>query len=339
MMILNTIFSERSTKTWPAYQIVYEWENILSDKLGLKIRCDNYILYKLHENLIRRKFIKTYKILNRISQLLTFKKEQKSLWFVMAADIYPYYKINKNTIPVIIDFWLVGDDVQKFIDAYKDVPLMLVTNREVYDLLKNYRCPFPVEHWALSYPDNYNSVYFSAERKFEFSIIGRPNPFFIRLLDKYSENHSDFTYIRNNGNIEHREYIDNKGNVVARGDTREDYLNMIRNTKISCYTTPGLDEAKKNASGFNQVTPRLFELLSNGCQIIGHYPISSDTIWYNLQDVVPNVETYEEFEMVLNNMRVSPVDYNKNMVFMNKHTTSSRVVPLIEILKKYNIKI
>ena len=40
-------------------------------------------------------------------------------------------------------------------DVYEDVPLVLVTNKEVYDYLKEHDCPLHVEHWALSYPDQY----------------------------------------------------------------------------------------------------------------------------------------------------------------------------------------
>lgn len=71
---------------------------------------------------------------------------------------------------------------------------------------------------------------------------------------------------------------------------------MIQKTKISCYTTPGIDESKKETSNFNQVTPRLFEMLCNQCHVIGHYPNSYDTNWYNLNSIVPNVDSYNDFE-------------------------------------------
>lgn len=339
-MKLSHIFTERLTKKWPAYQIVYEWEDVISERLKLDFQYDRYFPFKVHENLIRRKWLVVYNALIRLAKCFEKQRENLSLWFVMAADTTPYYKIGKNTIPVIIDFWLVGDQIDAFIEAFKDVPLLLVTSKEVYDVLLNHNCPFPVEHWPLSYPDVYKSdnIPYNS-RKYEFSIIGRPNPFFIRLLDEYSQKHPDFSYIRNNDDIAHRKYIDNKGNIVAEGDSREDYINMIKNTKISCYTTPGIDEAKKGASGYNQVTPRLFELLSNGCQVIGHYPDSSDTLWYDLQSIIPNVNNYEEFEKVLDDVREREYDMHRSSNFMEKHYTSVRVNSLVQILKKHEISI
>ena len=170
-------------------------------------------------------------------------------------------------------------------------------------------------------------------------MFGRPNPFFIRLLDKYCIKHPDFCYIMNNGDINNRQYISNKGDVVAKDTGRLSYLKMISSTKISCYSTPGIDESKKVSSEYNQVTPRVFEMLCNGCQIIGHYPQAADTIWYNLDSVVPNVDDYDEFEKILDFYRGSSVDIEKYSKFMSNHYTSKRCELLKYILSKYSINI
>ena len=100
--------------------------------------------------------------------------------------------INKFTIPVIIDFWLKEEQLPAFYVAYKEVPLILLTNLEVYEFLKQHKCPIPIEHWALSYPDKYSISNKRLEKEYEFCFIGRPNPFFVRLLDKYCSTHPDF---------------------------------------------------------------------------------------------------------------------------------------------------
>lgn len=73
----------------------------------------------------------------------------------MTAETKASCFVDKNTIPVIIDFWLKEEELDKFYKVYEDVPLVLVTNKEVYDYLKEHDCPLHVEHWALSYPDQY----------------------------------------------------------------------------------------------------------------------------------------------------------------------------------------
>ena len=109
------------------------------------------------------------------------------------------------------------------------------------------------------------------------------------MLEKYASLHPDFEYIINNGDINNRKYVTNTGRFIAKDTGRTSYLDMIKHTKISCYATPGIDEAKRETITFNQVTPRLFEMLCNGCMVIGHYPLSADTIWYNLSSVVPQL--------------------------------------------------
>lgn len=64
------------------------------------------------------------------------------------------------------------------------------------------------------------------------------------MLEKYASLHPDFEYIINNGDINNRKYVTNTGRFIAKDTGRTSYLDMIKHTKISCYATPGIDEAK-----------------------------------------------------------------------------------------------
>lgn len=333
MRKLTYIWSFWNAAKYPSHKIVIEWEEILAQILGLKIKKGGLYTDKFHR--VFEKFNRTW-----LYHFLLPKRDLR-LDFVMCAGLNKKCEYNKNTIPVIIDYWLDDKDIPLFTEVFKHCPLVLLTNKEVYDTLKANDCTLNIEHWPLSFPDYYSLAKEKTENKqYEFSIIGRPNPFFIRMLDEYCKTHKDFTYLMNNGDIYNRKYINQLGEVVADDNTREDYLNMIRKTKISCYTTPGMDESKKDTSRFNQVTPRVFELLSNGCQVIGHYPKDgADIIWYGLSDVVPNINNYEEFENVLDGMRKSKFNYEKTKTFMDKHYTSVRATMLKEILLKYGIEV
>ncbi len=316
----------------PSWQILKEWESVLSKELNLPIRKDCRLI----------RFIKSRMNAYGLSWVyhLFFINKNLNLRFIMAASKKKVCDVNASTIPVIIDFWLTKSDLQDFYHAYSKVKLILLTNKEVYDFLKAQGCPIPIEHWPLSYPDMHALKKEVLEKKdFEFTVIGRPNPFFIRLLDEYSSKHPDFEYITNNGDIDHREYVTNRGRFIAKDTGRASYLDVIRRTKITCYSTPGIDEGKKGSNGYNQVTPRLFEMLCNGCQVIGHYPNTSDTLWYNLASIVPNVSSYEEFEVVLDLYRTSQFAYEAVEAFMCKHYTSQRALSLKEILARHGISI
>lgn len=329
---LTAIQSCRKTAKYPSFKIVYEWEDILSKVLGLQIKSDSEWWNKYYRRFENNGLVGLYNAV--------LPQKDLHLDFIMTASTKRICRVNKNTIPVIIDFWLKDNELDEFINAYKDVPLLLLTNLEVYELLRQHKCPIPIEHWPLSYPDQYaltgDENY---EKVYDFCLFGRPNPFFIRFQEEYARRHPDFVYLKTVGTESNREYYTNKGEFVCKDTGRASYLEMIHKTRISCYTTPGIDEGKKAPAMFNQVTPRLFEMLCGGCQVIGHYPNSSDVQWYKLSSIVPNVDNYEEFERVLDYMRAHPLDIQQIKQFMAHHYTSERAKMLIEILNKHDISI
>lgn len=331
MLILSNILSDRKTHFYPSYKIVYEWEDIISKILHLPIK-ENSVF---NMNLTRR----MQKIhLTGLYHLVKSMSDELSLLFVMNASPQKICRINKSVIPVIIDFWLDEIQIPLFIEAYKKCPLVLVTNKEVHDLLLKYKPPFSIEHWALSYPDC-NTFQLQYDKMYDFCLFGRPNPFFVRLIKEYESKHPDFVYLVTTGTEKNREYYTNKGDFVCKDIGRETYLDMIRKTRISCYSTPGIDEAKKETMNYNQVTPRLFEMLCNHCHVIGHYPDSADTRWYGLSEIVPNINNYQEFEAQMDYMRANKLDIGKVKRFMSNHFTSVRAYQLHELLKKHNIQL
>lgn len=332
MRRLTGILSQRSYTDYHSFKIVYEWEDILAKRLNIPIKEEGSFKFKFFRRFENNGLVNIYHLLIPQTSL--------NLRFVMQAKTNKLCILDCNTIAVIIDFWLEEKDLEDFYAAYKRCPLILVTSAEVFEFLKNNNCPLPIEHWPLSYPDIYKVDMDSIQDKvYDFCIFGRSNPFFIRLLDKYCEKHADFTYIHSEGTERNRSYIDHNGNVIAVDTGRKSYLDMISKTKISCYTTPGIDESKKITGRFNQVTPRLFEMLTNGCSVIGHYPDNADTRYYELDSIIPNVDNYEEFEQVLDSLRAKPLDFVRISTYMAKHYTSTRVGMLESILKKYLIYI
>lgn len=327
---LSHINSQRSFAHYPSFQIVYEWEDIVSRTLGLPVSAPGEISNKWH-----RRFEK-----NGLTGLYHFltPKCDTGLRFIMTATTEEQCWYNRNSVPVLIDFWLEEKDLPAFYHAFRNVPLLLVTSREVYEFLLLHNCPVPIDHWALSVPDYYlERLTAPKEKKYDFCVFGRPNPFFLRLLDEYASKHPGFEYVLNEGGINNRSYVTNTGRFVTKDTGRESYLQMIAATRISCYTTPGIDESKAETRRFNQVTPRVFEMLSNACHVIGHYPANPDTEWYELGGVVPNVDDYRQFESQLDKMLAEPFDTDKAYSFLKRHSTSQRARELKSILERHGI--
>lgn len=310
----------QGTRSW---DIVFEWEDILSENLGLPIKP---VRFSYITAILKK--LRLYKYLNQL-----FKSKNLCIQFVTDLQLKSGNYQSCNIIPIVIDFWYDKDEeINKFIELCKNVPLMIVTNREVYNLLLKKDCNFPIAHLALSLPDQYmlNEKKIVKEKKFEFGFIGRINPFFMKMIQEYAANHENFEYVYSKGISVEREYWTNKGRYIGKDNGRESYVSYLKQTKITCYSTPGADESKKVS--YNQVTPRVLEMLSNGCMVIGHYPISDDVKWYGLENVVPRVENYSEFEQCLDKMRNETFDFVKVSHFLDSNYTSRRAVNLKSIL-------
>lgn len=78
-----------------------------------------------------------------------------------------------------------------------------------------------------------------------------------------------------------------------------------------------------------------FLLLCNGCHVIGHYPLGDDVLWYDLPSIVPNIDTYDDFEKQMDYMLHHELDLLKVKAFMKNHYTTNRAKRLVHILKKY----
>lgn len=332
-MQLKYIHTQREYNRAAPFNIVYEWEDIISKNTGIAIK--KLTSFHFHRKL---GWIKNLGLVPIYKACKT--SQELSLFFVMKADTKKEAWLNKSIIPVIIDFWLSENDLPAFYEAYRDCPLVLVTSAEVVEFLRANNCPLNIEHWPLSLPDymkpNRKENY---EKLYDLCFLGRPSPYFLDFLKQYEESHPDFRYIVGSRSSKNREYVDNKGKFVVKDSGRESYLNMIRSSKITCYSTPGLDSNKADTSTFNQVTPRLFEMMAGGCYVLAHYPDNADTRYYELDKYVGNIPNYPSFEKKLDALRASkPLDFGIVNEFLDKHYTSTRAKMLIDILEKYNIR-
>lgn len=321
-----------STLKASSFDTVFEWEKIISDVLGLKIekqfKLTNWIYRQIEVRLKAREFFHCF-----------VPETCLSLFFVMTAKVDKSCRLTKNTIPVIIDFWLKEEELNLFYENFKHCPLVLITSAEVYYFLLNNNCPLNFRHWPLSLPDSqrlYSNT--SYVKKWDLAFLGRANPYFQNMLNKYCEKYPDFEYVLGSNDIDNRYFYTNKGRKAGHAIGREAYLEMLRSTKISFYTTPGLDLAKKETGFFNQVTPRFLELIAGGCLVMAHYPNNADTIYYEIDKLCKDIDSYEEFEKQLDYFRaLNEVPYEKYSKYLSGHYTTARISSLIEILDNNQI--
>ena len=331
-MKLNQIVSRRGYEKFQYWDIVKEWEDILSQELQIPIVNEPAFL--------------GHQVVRGIPLLYNlFTGGKKSLYFQLAAEIAPnrLKKVqsllelrNKNisaVIPCIIDFWVAKEDIHILNKIYSKNKVVLISSKEAYDVLKENQSPLHIAHWPLSLPDKYKfSSSCLGEKKYDLALMGRQNPLLESFLKIYIENHPDFVCAYKKYEDGHFKYYLTDGTYIGNADSRDEYMRIIRGAKIALYATPGLD-GKADANGYNQVTPRFLELVANGCHVIARYPKNSDTDFYELNKFSKSIEAYEDFEVAMDKARSTSIDCEFYEKYMSKHYTSVRAEQLVNILK------
>lgn len=313
------------------WQIVYEWEDCLSEQLNAPL---------LH-NLVANRWINypLAKLVGSAAAIPTTKKP--ALAFLM----YPFcFDDNiagkKNIIPAIIDFYIRSDaDIKAFEDRYRNNPAVLISSKQVFDFLRSKQVDMNLLHWPLSLSDKYQ--FQPSEKEFDCVLVGRPSLVLKDWMMQYSKTHSDFTYVFNNrvpGPSNKHNYVTSKGEVLGnRFSSRSEFFELLKASRVGLYSTPSVDKDKQlfigmESNGFDQVTPRLFEYIAAGCHVMARYSANSDTEYFNLGSIAPHISTYEEFESRMDFARTNPVDQTIYTEWLSHHYTSTRARMLESML-------
>ena len=312
------------------WQIVYEWEDFLSEQLKAPL------LYNILSNRWFR--FPWMKILGSGTSMPTTKKF--SFAFVMRPFCFDdNIAGKKNIIPAIIDFWSQSDtEIELFEKKYRNNPVVLISSKQAFDFLKSKQVDVNLFHWPLSLPDKY--TFQPREKKYDCVLAGRPSAVLKEWMIQYSETHPDFTYVYNDrvAGRNMLNYVTSKGEVLGNGfSSRESFFELLQLSRVGLYSTPSIDKDKQTfnglaSNGFDQVTPRLFEYIAAGCHVLARYSENADTEFFHLRSVAPHIATYDEFKARMNFSRTNPVDSSAYSEWLSHHYTSARVKSLEAIL-------
>lgn len=335
-MQISKIYSTRNSNSEVYSDLIYEWEDDYSTHLNVPI----YSFNKFRDRFVRA-FYKFARILNLddLIQKIDSIRSHKSLSLVF--ELYPRsffsFQVFSNKIPFIIDFDY-NVDLNTFYKVYKNCSLILISNLEAFNYLKANNCPLNIEHLPLSISDRYK-IDVNSDNYKEFDVIVvRSNKIFIEYLERFSSENKDFEYVvrRWEGSKMYRNnvYYSNKRGILGEFSDRKSYLELLKKAKVALYATPGYDENRDRF--MNHVTPSLFEFISSGCRIIARYPKNLETIFFNLGQISPNIDTYEKFEILLKvYINDSSIDYlQESEKFLDPIYTKNRIAKLQTILNK-----
>lgn len=311
-MKLESIITTRNYNAWPSWDLVYEWENMISNKLGLPFYYEKEVMNNRY--------------LKRIPFLLQlFQTPQTAFRFDMTPNLHSQVNNRANIIPCIVDFFLREKQLKNFCNCYNKNKIVFVSSREVYDYLKSVNCPLNIQHLALSISDIYRiDATTRFEKNYDLVLMGRQNPVLKTFVDEYAAKHKEFRYVYRILKDGVFNYYTSDGICLGDINTREKYIKLMQSARVGLYSTPGIDGGEVRTNGFNQVTPRFLELIACGCHVLARYKNNSDTKYYELEKFSPIISTYDEFENAMDlrlRTNVCMKDYSD---YLSKHYTSIR---------------
>lgn len=323
-MDISQVLTNRSISNGKDYGIVNEWEDIFSEMLNVPLYYDNW-----------KRRDKT--IFWKIPWLASFfQTNLPTFAYVMLPIASPYGNNKKNIIPCMIDFFCRDkNELQKFYKRYDKNPVVLISSREAYDYLVSVKCPLNIRHLALSISDKYcidDKTTF--EKRYDVVMLGRQNKVLQEFLNEYSERHKELTYVYGKKEGRNFRYYDQDGLDLGTMSSRDDYMNLMKMSRIGMYATPAMDGGRTDTNGFDQVTPRFLEYIVSGCHVLSRYHKNSDTEFYELDKMSTRIDTYEQFEKAMDEMRYKEVDVARYAKYLANHYTSVRVHTLLKYLEE-----
>ncbi|RYE23679.1 MAG: hypothetical protein EOP45_06630 [Sphingobacteriaceae bacterium] len=345
-MNISAILTSRSFEHNPNYQLIFEWEEDLARDLGVPVldakppyrkilinRATKQLVGKLGKDSLAR-------LNNAVEQFGARHRSGHNLVFELYVATESNFSTSVQAVPIMVDFWK-HTNLPEFYHTYRDCKLVLVSSLEAFHFLKENNCPLPIEHLGLSLSDRYRLLpEVTYQKEYDILLAGRLN---IRTnqrlrdyLEAYVQKYPETEYLYQQEVDGEYYYVSNKRGTIGKFQTREDYMRLLRASRISFYSTPGLDGGEKRTGGFNPVTPRYLELLSAQCLLLGRYPDNEETRYYELERVCPNITGYEEFETTMKGyLSQQNPSFDVHREILNKHYTSRRAQQLTVILRRY----
>ncbi|MDH6354812.1 hypothetical protein M2132_001143 [Dysgonomonas sp. PH5-45] len=330
------ILTQREVESWQSWQVIFEWEDVLSENMNIPIMSVKRKWYQ------RKLF--GYPTLCKIFNSLRLEKiyNPKKLYIyhqiVIQSEIdFPPW-LRKKIIPWIVDGFMDESELPCIYKRYGSCPFLLISSIESYNYLKSKNCPLHIYYAPLSLSDKYTiDTEIKYTKKYDLISAGRINPVLEEYVKRYSdENDINFVYSKlENGNFY---YFSTKTGRIGTFNTREEYLALLKQCKVALYSTPGID-GDGRSKGMNPVTPRIFELIASQCHIIARYPDTDETRFFELASIASHTDSYERFVELMDKYMNTDVDLIKYDNYLKKHYTSTRIKYLREAIDEYNLNV
>lgn len=322
-MEIRQIYSNRfnSNQNY-AQSIIYEWEDIISNEWNVPT--------------VRYPYI--FKIANHVRTHSSLLSPIKNTFrYVINGRDNDEPMNSKRVIPCIIDFFEKESQLQAFYRKHSRNRIVLLSSPYDYQYLKAHNCPVNIGLFPYSLPDQYAIDRLNIEKKYDIVLTGRQDPLLYSFFMDYIKRHPGVSYVKRGKELENDDnkkkgYYLNGKDYIGEINTREEFMRLQAQGRATLYGVQGYDA---NTRDFYHMTPHFLEIIACRCHVLAHYPTDEkgvDSQFYEFDKFSPSIETYEEFENIMDHALNARVDDAMYSSYLKKHTTSVRARDLGDLL-------
>lgn len=320
-MKIEKVLTKRINVGNYAQPIIYEWEDVIADICQATVTGYHSI----------------YRIANRFNihnHLLSPSKD--TFRFVVNGKDYDEPMNSRHIIPCVIDFFEKGDQLQEFYKKHSRNKVVLLSSPFDYQYLRSNNCPLNIGLFAYSLSDKWKIS--RTEKKYDIVLTGRQDPLLYSFFKEYIKRHPNVTYVKRGQDLENdtnktKEYYLNGKECLGAIKTRDEFMQLQASGTVTLYGVQGYFDGF--TKGFYHVTPHFLEIIACGCHVLAHYPVGEDGVdaqYYEFDKFSPSIETYEQFEIAMDNALSREVNWEMYSTYLKKHYTSSRVKELEKLI-------
>ncbi|QOX80332.1 glycosyltransferase [Trichlorobacter lovleyi] len=305
---IRSIISTRYHSNWPTWQMVHEWEDILSTILAVPLRPIGKTCMLPNPHCLQGNY---------------------DLLFLQLASELRYYSNNPQLIPVVMDLW--RDDFDDFITYAPSFPLVFVCNLQSFkDLatrLNNlHYMPFTLADQYFDRP--------LPEKDIDIIHYGRRNPLLEQFMERLLVDHPELQYITTEALNDEKKVLiySNQQGCLGESDSRTTFMALLDRSRISLVSTVSMD-GSRNTGNIDPVSPRFLESMSAGCYLAGRIPDNDEFEDTGIKKVCYHVTDYESFKETILNLLAKPANNRPNYRrILQPRLTSSLALLILKTL-------
>lgn len=325
------ILTERKYNKGMSRQVVYEWEDDISNELSVPfVYMDSY---KMHP--VARAFRKLH-----IRKSIVWETDKDALiFFAMNIDLLRIVAWSTpNVIPILLDVTL--DEIDELYELTMNLPIFWVTAMKIKEaLLKKHPgckvCYIPQMASDKHLQDSLNK---------EISLIqfGRRNPVLHEFAVKYVDAHKGTSYlyrcdVPTEGMERRKDGISEKFGVVGE---RKEFVSLLQKSTICLCSTPLMDNTRNFGEGVDFLTARWYEAVMSRCFIVARASeiVAPELEATGLTQLVSNIASYDIFEKACDRYlseRILPLETANK--FAKKNTAAYRGKEILSKLHERGI--